>query len=168
MKSHLLLGEAYLDYKCSDQAQDHLQIAYETNNEYMQSEEGERCQLYILQIMAKNNIQAKKFSQAREQLDMAEDICHLDEEMENRKKDYANIQALKASCYQNEGEYEEAINCLQKTAEIYKEIYKEDSEKYAEIIYDISELYEYKEDYELAIQYLEEAIGKKYYYSSNF
>ena len=131
-------------------------MAYEKNMEFSRTEEGENYQLYILELMAKNSIQSGKYDQAKEYLDIGEEICLQDEE--KRKKGYATIQSLKAEYFKHNKEPEEAIICLEKAAAVFKEIHGDFSDQYANALYHISKLYDAKKDIELALQYLNEAI----------
>lgn len=114
VKGHTHLGHSYLDYKCHDQSYDHLRMALERNREYIQTEQGESYQLYILKLLSRVCLESHRFKEANEYLKGAEEICLENEEEYGRySKDYAIIKEFKGDYYVRVENNEEAIKCYE-------------------------------------------------------
>ena len=117
VKAHADLGHAYHNFKCPDQAYEHLVMAYERNQNFVDTEQGQEYQLYILKLLSINRLQDGRPDEAINFIQEAENIClaKQNEGLHNANRDLAEVK-------RHHGEYLTAKKMYQDALECYGEV----------------------------------------------
>lgn len=159
VKGHTHLGHAYLEYKCYDQAYDHLKIALERNREPNSSADPDKYRLYILKLLTHSCLESHRVKESILYLEEAENICKENEHKTGTVgKEYAQVLAFKGDYFSAIEKYEEAIGCYEDMGKIYQAMEGENSEGCANSVKQIVKIYDQIGDYEQALENLEDCI----------
>jgi tetratricopeptide (TPR) repeat protein len=163
VRAHADLGHAYFNFKCPDQAYEHLTIARERNENLTETEQSKEYQLYILKLLSVNRLQDNKPDEAIAYIEEAENICHSmeEEEVPTAGKDLAEIKRYHGEYFTMKKQYREAIDCYQEVIRIFKETEGERSEGEAKACKAIYKVHLKTEDLEQALETLERTISRQ-------
>eukprot|EP01016_Furgasonia_blochmanni_P032311 TRINITY_DN3334_c0_g1_i6.p1 TRINITY_DN3334_c0_g1~~TRINITY_DN3334_c0_g1_i6.p1 ORF type:complete len:483 (+),score=116.02 TRINITY_DN3334_c0_g1_i6:190-1638(+) len=158
VKGHTALGEAYLDYKCHEQAIDHLTIALKKNGKlFAENPESKEYHAHILTLLGKCYLETENYEDALELLDKALDIARSIHREED--KSCAEIMMLMASCHAKSGDYDIALDYLTRVWGIHEAKEGLRSDACAHVYLEIAKIYSKKEDYQNAVDYQGRAIN---------
>jgi len=170
--SHIKLGSAYLDYKCLDQAYEHLKVGYEKNKEFKSNLAYERNrdkamnhaveenQMWVLQLLSQTCLQTNKL---REALSYIEEACELCENTQNTEKfgpkssHYAILCEFKGDYYYLNDKLDQAMLCFEDAFIIYSEL-NQRHEGAANALRQMAKIYEVQGKYDVALESLGECI----------
>lgn len=119
VKAHAELGHAYHDFKCPEQAYEHLTIAYERNQNYVDTEMGQEYQLFILKHLSINRLKDGKPDEAIKFIEEAENICHAKQNagLPNANRDLAEIKRHHGEYLAAKKMYHDALECYQEVGD---------------------------------------------------
>ena len=161
VRAHADLGHAYFNFKCPDQAYEHLTIARERNESLAETEQGKEYQLYILKLLSVNRLQDNKPDEALTYIEEAENICYAmqEEGVTRAPKDLAEVKRHHGEYFTIKKQYRDAIDCYHEVARIYKETEGERSEGEAKAYKSIYKVHIRTGDLEQALETLERTIS---------
>ena len=64
VKAYTHLAHPYLEHKCLDQSYENLKIAYERNQQWLDSKGGEEYHLYILRLLAQTCLESNRIKES--------------------------------------------------------------------------------------------------------
>lgn len=156
--AHCKLGEAYLNFKCFEQAVDHLSTALKKNNKlFSEKSESKKYHAHILTLIGKTYLEMNNCDDAIELLQKALEMtqaCYGDDNI-----NCAGIMTLLANCFTKNNDYDQALEYMSKVWDLSEAQYGFKSESCALVYLETAKIYSKKEDYERAIEYQKRAIN---------
>jgi len=156
--SHCKLGEAYLNFKCFEQAIDHLTTALKKNSKlFSEKSESKKYHAHILTLLGKTYLEMNNCEDSVELLQKALEmtqLCYGEEDI-----NCASIMTLLANCYTKTQDYDQALEYISKVWDISEAKYGFKSESCALVYLETAKIYSKKEDYEKAVEYQKRAIN---------
>ena len=113
VRGHADLGQAYNNFKCYDQAYEHLSIALKKNEPDLETERGQEYQLFILKLLSINRLHQGKPDEALFYIEEAENICLSNQGSPLAAKDLAEVKRYHGEYFTAKGLYADAIECYQ-------------------------------------------------------
>ena len=158
IKSNTHVGHAYQEYKCYEQAYNHLIEALEMRKEFYGSNEFPQYHLYTLKLLAQTCQEGSKVKEAILFIEEGECICQNNETIGSEGRDYAQLLALKADFLYLNLKFEDAIECYEKVYETYAKFDGQKSEGCANCLKQIVKIHFQQGNFKEAIDYVEECI----------
>jgi tetratricopeptide (TPR) repeat protein len=172
VSSHIKLGSAYLDYKCLDQAYDHLKLGYEKNKEFKSNlayernrdkemnQSAEENQMWVLQLLAQTCLQTHKLREALSYIEQACELCETSQpqsKFNKKSSHYAVLCEFKGDYYYLNDKLDQAMMCFEDAFMIYSEL-NQRHEGAANALRQIAKIYEVQGKYDVALESLGECI----------
>jgi tetratricopeptide (TPR) repeat protein len=156
--AHCKLGEAYLNYRCYEQAIEHLTTALKKNSKIFSDKlEAKKCHAHILTLLGKAYLEMGNTQDAEELLNKALEmtqICYGDDDI-----NCASIMTLLANSFTRTGDYDQALDYISKVWDISEGKYGFKSESCALVYLETAKIYAKKEDFEKAVDYQRRALN---------
>jgi len=156
--SHCKLGEAYLGYRCYEQAIDHLTTALRKNNKlFSEKTESKKYHAHILTLLGKAYLEIGNCEDAIElllkALEMTQ-LCYGEDDI-----NCASIMTLLANCYTKLKDYDQALEYINRVWDISESKYGFKSESCALVYLETAKIYAKKEVYDKAVEFQKRALG---------
>lgn len=130
VQSHHHIGEAYLNYKCYEQAIDHLTVALKKNSKLTEIKETKLYHSYMLTTLSRCYFEIASYEDALEVLNRAEDIQKGCTSSESYIDNIETLQLI-SKCYLKLKNYKEALKYIDSTLELIAKIHGENSKEFA-------------------------------------
>lgn len=130
MKAHYHIGEAYLNYKCYEQAIDHLTVALKKNSKLTEIKETKLYHSYMLTTLSRCYFEINSYEDALEVLTRAYDI---QQGCTSKDGEINNIETLQliSSCYLKLKNIQSSLDYINTTLDKITKVHGEQSKEYA-------------------------------------
>lgn len=130
VKAHYHIGEAYLNYKCYEQAIDHLTVALKKNSKLTEIKETKLYHSYMLTTLSRCYYEINSYEDALEVLNRAYDIQQNSSSNDGPINNTETLQLI-SNCYLKLKNFKSALQFIEITLDLINKIAGENSKDYA-------------------------------------
>ena len=130
VKAHYHIGEAYLNYKCYEQAIDHLTVALKKNSKLTEIKESKIYHSYMLTTLSRCYFEINSYEDALEVLNRAFDIQQNCASTDGPIDNTETLQLI-SNCYLKLKNYKLALQFIENTLDLINKMSGENSKDYA-------------------------------------
>ena len=130
VKAHYHIGEAYLNYKCYEQAIDHLTVALKKNSKLTEIKETKVYHSYMLTTLSRCYFEINSYEDALEVLNRAYDIQQNCSSTDGAINNTETLQLI-SNCYLKLKNFKSELQFIENTLDLINKLSGENSKDYA-------------------------------------